>query len=165
MKFLPKPTDQEILKKKNESLSQQLDEKSKDLANLAMKAHSKDVFLGDLKTKLKEMIISGNSDSGGLNRLISKIDEKINQNREWEVFEEQFNLINSDFFKKLKNDYPKLSVSEVKLCMLLKNKMSTKEIANLLHLSVRGVETRRYRLRKKLELSKSTDLEEFIDRI
>jgi DNA-binding NarL/FixJ family response regulator len=40
--------------------------------------------------------------------------------------------------------------------------LSSKEIAPLLNISVRGVEERRYRLRKRLEISTDTNLTELI---
>lgn len=157
----------EVLKEKNDKLKKELEDKNKELASSSMQSHGKDEFLNDVRAVLTELLTSGigTDQQRDVKKLIKKIEGKVNGNKDWETFEDQFDLLHSDFFKKLKKDYPKLSVSEAKLCMLLKMKMTTKEIANQLNLSVRGVETRRYRLRKKLQIEKSLDLEEFLDRV
>ncbi|RJE72673.1 FGGY family carbohydrate kinase [Reichenbachiella sp. MSK19-1] len=157
----------EVLRAKNDTLKATIEEKNKELAASAMQLHNKDEFLMEIKSTLKEVgeVASLDDQKKVLQRLITKIESKTDSDKDWESFEDQFNLLHSDFFKKLKSDFPKLSVPEAKLCMLLKMKLSTKEIANQLNLSVRGVETRRYRLRKKLQINKELDLEEFLDRV
>ncbi|WP_373921469.1 helix-turn-helix transcriptional regulator, partial [Prolixibacter sp. NT017] len=67
-----------------------------------------------------------------------------------------------NFFRRLKNEYPSLTPSDLKLCAYLRLNLATKEIAPLLNISVRGVEIRRYRLRKKLELPQEKNLVEFM---
>jgi len=47
---------------------------------------------------------------------------------------------------------------------LLKMNLSTKEIASLLNISIRAVELRRYRLRKRLMLEGDTNLTDFLIR-
>ena len=157
----------EILKGKNLALKVELDQKNKELASTQMQIMSKDDFLMEVKCYLLELGDSGNEVDKfkRLNRLISKIEDNLGENKDWKAFEDQFDLVNSDFFKKLRNEYPKLSTAEARMCLLLKMKLSTKEIANQLNLSVRGVETRRYRLRKKLHLNKEQVLEELLDRV
>ncbi len=153
------------MKVKYESLLEQLDLKNKELAGSTMRLLSKDDFLMEIKSDLKSITVDGGEGKiiRQLERISQKIEGKINGRRDWESFENHFDLLHSDFFKKLKSTYPNLSMSEIKLCAFLKMKMTTKEIAKQLNLSVRGVETRRYRLRKKLALEKATVLEEHLD--
>ena len=65
-------------------------------------------------------------------------------------------------FKNLMNHYPDLTPGDLKLCAYLKMNLSSKEIAVLLNISTRGVEIRRYRLRKKLNLEHDKNLVEFL---
>ncbi|MFY0653811.1 MAG: carbohydrate kinase [Cyclobacteriaceae bacterium] len=157
----------EVLKAKNVDLKKEIEEKNKELAASQMQLMNKNDFLAEVKNSLAQMDNPSvaQNDLKQISRLISKIEDNIGSNKEWKAFEDQFDLLHSDFFKKLKGEFPKLSVAEAKLCMLLKMKLSTKEIANQLNLSVRGVETRRYRLRKKLQLNKEQALEDLLDRI
>jgi DNA-binding NarL/FixJ family response regulator len=55
-----------------------------------------------------------------------------------------------------------LTHSDIKLISYLKLNLSSKEIAPLLNLSVRGVEASRYRILKKMNLSGNINLTEFI---
>lgn len=158
----------DILKEKNIELKKIIEAKNKELASSAMQLHSKDEFIIELKNRIAELsdnVTLEGTQKKQLSKLVADIDKKVDSNKDWETFEDQFDFLHSDFFKKLKKRFPKLSVSEAKLCMFLKMRLSTKEISNQLNLSVRGVETRRYRLRKKLQLPKETDLEDFFDSI
>ena len=49
-----------------------------------------------------------------------------------------------------------------KLCAYLRMNLSSKEIAQLENISVRGVEISRYRLRKKFKISTETNLFDFL---
>lgn len=66
------------------------------------------------------------------------------------------------FLAKMKTNYPALSPRELRLCSYLKLNVSSKEIAEYLGISIRGVESLRYRIRKKLNLDTGQDLTEFI---
>ncbi|HET8736159.1 MAG TPA: LuxR C-terminal-related transcriptional regulator, partial [Pricia sp.] len=58
--------------------------------------------------------------------------------------------------------FPKLTPKDLKLCAYLKMNLSTKEIAPLMGITIRGVEIHRYRLRKKLEMDSSQNLNNFL---
>ena len=62
---------------------------------------------------------------------------------------EYFDQVYEDFTKRLREKFPNLTPNDVKLCAYLRMNLSTKEIAPLLNISIRGVEIHRYRLRKK----------------
>lgn len=90
--------------------------------------------------------------------------QKINRNNKtiiWEDFEKSFSEINISFYKDLQNTYPTLSKNEKRICAFIKLNMSTKDMASLLNISSRGVESARYRLRKKMLLNQKTNLYNF----
>ncbi len=73
---------------------------------------------------------------------------------------------NSDlFYSALHNKYPGLTPSEIRLSSLIRLDLSSKEIASILNISSKSVEMNRYRLRKKMQLSGSINLSEFIRNI
>ena len=78
---------------------------------------------------------------------------------------ERFDQVHSDFLKNLREQYPKLTNYDQKICAYLRMNLSTKEIATLMNISIRGVEGSRYRLRKKLEIPKEKNLVKFIQSI
>ena len=79
-----------------------------------------------------------------------------------EVFEDAFNNADQNFLKNLKKLHPNLTHNDLKLCAYLRLNLSTKEIAPLFGISVRSVEIKRYRLRKKMNLSHGTTLTDHI---
>ena len=62
----------------------------------------------------------------------------------------------------MKERYPDLTTSDLRLSACLKMNLCTKEIASMTHLSVRAIENSRYRLRKKLGLTSAQNLNEFL---
>ena len=98
-------------------------------------------------------------------RIMSLINKNISNDNDWKVFEELFDQAHENFFKRMKSTYPDLTQSDLKLCAYLKLNLSSKEIAPLLNISFRGVETRRYRLRRRMALDADKNLVEFIMQI
>ena len=74
------------------------------------------------------------------------------------MYSDQFNAAYPGYLEYLTRAYHDLTTSDLKLCTFLRMNLNTKEIAEIMGLSVRSVESRRYRLRKKLRLSKDEDL-------
>ena len=80
----------------------------------------------------------------------------------WSIFERNFDLIHEHFFRNLRQRYPQLTSSDLRMCALMRLNLATKDIARFQNMTVRGVETARYRLRKKLNLPAGTSLTEFM---
>jgi DNA-binding CsgD family transcriptional regulator len=91
-------------------------------------------------------------------KIIRVIDRDLDHNEEWEQFAVHFDSVHSNYLKKLKARHPSLTTSDLKLAAYLRLNLSTKEIAQLMNISVRGVETSRYRLRKKLDIENEINL-------
>jgi hypothetical protein len=53
-------------------------------------------------------------------------------------FAKHFYEINNDFLKRIKVKYPGLTKTDLKVCAYLQLKLSSKEIAQLMNISVRG---------------------------
>ena len=93
-------------------------------------------------------------------QLVKKIDENIASHDDWKTFETNFERAHEEFIKKLKAGHPKLTPHDLRLCAYLRMNLSSKEIAPLLGISVRGLENHRYRLRKKMGLDVDANLNE-----
>jgi DNA-binding NarL/FixJ family response regulator len=89
------------------------------------------------------------------------LNTNMNTEEDWKTFLLKFEEKHTGFFKKMKILYPQLTNSDLRLCACLKLNLETKEIASLMNLSVRAVENSRYRLRKKLNILPSQNLNEF----
>lgn len=157
-------TEKQIIKLQTEKLQAELASKNRELANSAMSLVYKNELLqklSDEMTKLKDE--NGKRLSEDQLRKIQKvIDDGMNDERDWNLFESSFNEAHESFFKKLKANHPDLVPNDLKLCAYLHMNMSSKEMASLLNISLRGVEIRRYRLRKKLEVPHDKNLTEFL---
>ncbi|MGB5237689.1 MAG: LuxR C-terminal-related transcriptional regulator, partial [Flavobacteriaceae bacterium] len=77
-------------------------------------------------------------------------------------FKEAFNNTDREFLKKLEKTHPNLSPNDIRLCAYLRLNLVTKEIAQLLNISPRSVEIKRYRLRKKMNLTHEENLVNYI---
>jgi DNA-binding CsgD family transcriptional regulator len=156
--------EQQIIKIRNEQLQADLESKSRELANSAMNIVYKNELLQKISTELVELKDSSGKKLTGaqLKRIQKVIDDAMTDERDWNLFEDSFNEAHENFFKKLKSQHPDLVPNDVKLCAYLRMNMSSKEMASLLNISLRGVEIRRYRLRKKLDLAHDKNLVEFL---
>lgn len=162
--------EQEIIKLNTEKLEQELTFKTQELANLMMNVSRKNESLTDIKEELYRISaeLKGESSVKAKRMLITlnnRIDSSISSDDALKRFEEQFDLVHNNFTKKLKEYHPDLTTSELKMCIYIKMDLSSKEIAPLLNLSIRGTETLRYRLRKKLKLEREDNLREYLDKL
>lgn len=153
--------EKEIIRLKNESLKNEIKLKSKQLANTAMSLVKKNETLLHLKD---ELLLNKNNFNNqySFKKLIKQIDNSIEHVDGWELFEYNFNQVHEEFFNKLKARFPSLTHKDLKICAYLRMNMSSKEIAPLLNISIRGVETNRYRLKIKLGITKEDSLRGFL---
>ncbi|MFD1770509.1 helix-turn-helix and ligand-binding sensor domain-containing protein [Sphingobacterium suaedae] len=164
---LRKETEQnekKLMAVKNEQLIQELELKNRELANAATNIVYKNELLNNLHEELLNLKDkNGNKLSNDQLQKVNKlVDNARSDERDWDLFEKSFNESHENFFKKLKADYPSLSPNDLKLCAYLRLNMSSKDIASLLNITTRGVEIRRYRLRKKFDLPTEKNLTEFL---
>lgn len=151
---------QEIIRLRNEQLEQDIVRKSEELANSTMQLIKKNELLQKLKAESQEL--EGHAKAGSLNHIIKLIDNNISSGHDWQVFEQNFNRVHEEFFKKLLEQYPDLSPGDLRLSAYLRMNLSSKEIAQLLNITYRSVELKRYRLRKKLNLETEENLVEWL---
>lgn len=135
--------------------------KNKELTASALHALEREELLSEIKNELMEM--KKNTDSKDVGKLVRSID--LNTNKSWEEFEIRFLAVHDGFYNRLREKFPKLTQSDHKLCALIKLNFSSKDMARLLGISIESVHTTRYRLRKKLGLQRSDNLEDFIANI
>lgn len=135
-----------------------LELKNKELAASALQLVEKDEFLREIKSKLRGE--NGDLKTTDINRILRSI--SISNNNNWEEFKLRFTAVNEKFYNKVTSEYPNLSQADQKICALIKLNFSSKEMARLLGISVESVHTTRYRLRKKMGLERSVNLEDFI---
>lgn len=154
--------ERQIATLKSERLEADLSHKSKELANATMLIINHEDFLKDLKKDIQQNSLNGKIQKRQGEMLINKIEQNLSDEDEWALFQENFDLIHKNFFRNLKTAYPDLTPVDLRLCALLRLNYSTKEIAKIQNLSIRGVEAARYRLRKKIDIEENEDLVSFM---
>ncbi|TRO67584.1 histidine kinase [Christiangramia sabulilitoris] len=149
--------EQEIIKLRNDKLEQEMASKNRELAVSTMSLIRKNEFLTNIKDKLKDA-----EGSSKVNSVIKTIDKDISEEDNWKFFKKAFSNADKDFFQNIKQKHPELTSNDLKLCAYLRLNLSSKEIAPLLNISVKSVEIKRYRLRKKMNLDREINLTDYI---
>ncbi len=160
-------SEKEIIRLRNEKLRADMVHRDKELANQTMNIIQKNKLLSKLKEELDRMQRS--TDDAQLKtkmivlnrRIIKEIDNK-QQNQ---VFKTYFEEVHENFFDRLREIHPDLSPRDLHLSAYIRMNLSSKEIAALQNITSRGVEIGRYRLRKKLNLSRETNLSTYLSNI
>lgn len=155
--------EKEIYRLRNEQLEMENRHKTGELASLSMQLVEKNRFINDVKLTIEKI---ANEAGEEVYPLIQNVLRNIKQNaafqEDWQTFEKQFEKVHNDFIHKLSQTYPDLTSTELKVCALIRTGLSSGEIASLLHVTRRNVETHRYRLRKKLDIESGVDLGTFL---
>ncbi len=144
-----------------EKLAKEVRLKQNELASTTLNIAKKNEMI----LELKNMLLMNKDKFGNSQRyrsFIKKLNKSIQDTEDWKRFEVNFKELHEDFFERLLKEYPSLTPKDLKLCAYLKMNLSTKEIAPLMAISVRGVEIHRYRLRKKLDMDSSDNLSNFL---
>lgn len=158
----------EISQLEKDKMELDIKHKSQEIANLMVNVARKNEVLTELKNDIKAVAVRlDRTNSADCKRQLLLINNRIDSSMEGDEvlkrFEEQFDLVNNNFMARLRKLHPDLNQNERLMCAYLKMDLTTKEIAPLLNISVRGVETIRYRLRKKFDLSRETSLTEYLN--
>ena len=158
--------DRQIQQLEKEQIEKELKHKAQEMANVMMSLSHKNETLQTVKKDLHSIlkyIPQGNTEARkAITQLQEKVVVDIKSDDVLKRVADEFDIVHDNFMKKLRERYPDLSNNEILLCAYLKMNLSTKEIAPMLNISLRGVETMRYRLRKKLGLEREDSLTTFI---
>lgn len=146
-----------IMDIKNEQLNQDIESKNRELTLSKMNIIKKNELLGNIKRELKN-----GDDSRHINSVVRLIDKNLNDEKDWGVFVKAFNSTDKGFLDKIKSLHPDLTPNDLRFCVYLRMNLTSKEIAPLLNISVKSVETKRYRLRKRMKLHHEESLVSYI---
>lgn len=140
---------------------QELEARKQELTTFAIQLANKNETLESIKANVKS-VNQGSDDRKTIQGIINTIDFNINDDNNWETFRLRFEAVHKDFERNIKMKFGEVTTNDLRLMSLLKMRLSSKEIANILNVSQEGVKKARYRLRKKLGLETSDSLEELV---
>lgn len=170
-----KAAERELLQQKMKTLEQEriiaeqqqllleteLQQKGKDVALMAFDIVAMRSSMESVREQLLEGMRAGTLSTKKANQILQQLKDNDTE-MFWSTYHNNFDLIHKNFFRNLHERYPELTQNDMKLCALLRLNLNTKDIAGFTHLSVRGVEGARYRLRKKLGIEKDKSLTDFL---
>ena len=154
------------LKLEKNSLEKELEIKNKELATNVMYQIQKNELISEIVAKLQKQIALGKKiDNNWILEIMSDL-EKTQEQAVWNDFEIRFQQVHKDFYQRLNDINPDLSINERRLCAFLSLNMTTKEISSITGQTPRTIDVARTRLRKKLNLTNSeVGLVEFLSTI
>ena len=100
-----------------------------------------------------------------LKELEIEIQNKVTFDSDTKEFFERLDKLSDVFYSKLTSRFPDLSKNEIRICSLIRLKIDSRSIATLQNITLASLNTSRYRLRKKLNLTEEVDLDDFIQNI
>lgn len=150
-------SEQQVMQLQNQQLINEIESKNRELTLSTMSIIKKNEILHEIKRALQQVKQTKDAE-----QVAQLIDENLNDTKDWEFLEEAFNHADKDFLRKLKGNHPDLTPNDLRFCAYLRLNLSSKEIAPLLNISVRSVEIKRYRIRKKMDLPHEKSLVDYI---
>lgn len=155
-----KEEENERLKLLNRQYSMEIEAKEKELASNTLLMSQKNTQLKDLARQIEEM--EENMESGQADSLKEVISRQLSADDDWRYFQLRFEKVHPGFFDIMRQRYPSLSRTDLRLCAYIRVGMTAKEIAQVLSVKPDTVNTSRYRIRKKMNLPPDASLEAII---
>ena len=153
-----------IANQKERIAKSDLEHKKRELAavstNIVQENEKMTSLLKDIKYYVS--LIKSDKDKTIFSPLLNKLNRLLKDKRKDDNYSDQFSAAYPGYLEYLTRSYPELTTADLKLCTFLRMNLNTKETADIMGLSVRSVESRRYRLRKKLSLIKEDDLVSYL---
>ena len=147
-------------------LTTRLENQREDLTDFALDIERKNRFSKELSDRLYALKknLPSNSHSR-LEAVIRFVQDHDKLNEHMETVQENIDQVNSEFHQKMRSMFPKLTTSDRELAGMLRLNMTNKEVATNRGISTASAKMARYRLRKKLGLKPSDDINAFLREI
>ncbi|MFH1160419.1 MAG: tetratricopeptide repeat protein, partial [bacterium] len=140
-----------------------LEEQNRKLAATALQITGKNKILTDILEEVDKTRKEGVADTEACFRQIKRtVNANLNLDKDWQQFKRHFEEVHPDFFIRLNQRYPDLTSGEQKICAYYRINLNTNEIAQILNVTISGVQKSRHRLRKKMRIDSATELAEFM---
>lgn len=130
--------EKEIIQLQNEKLANEIIFKSKELVDANMHLVERSDALMKVKEELQKLY-KKSGENHDIKKTLNLLKDIEKNNSNWEQFATHFDEVNNNFLNKLKQKFPLLSKTDLKVCAYLQLNLSSKEIAQLMNISVRGV--------------------------
>jgi len=159
--------EKQIINLKNRELEADISYKNRELTAATMHLIERGKLLKKIKEEWYELVQDKKylEDDTQFKRVLHLLNAAEKNDSDWESFSVHFDRVHSNFLTTLKSQFPELTRNDLKMCAYVKMNLSSKEIAQLMNLSIRAVEVGRYRLRKKLPISSEINLHDYLTKV
>ncbi len=148
---------------KERDLTMKIEIKSEELTGLVHVLSTKNEMLEEIKSKLEMIKRTVDPVTRTMvARLLRNVHYSRQANKDWDSFRIYFEKLHENFFRGLKEVFPHLKLSDLKLCTLLRLNLDAAEIANIMEISPQSVRVMIHRLRKKLSVKNDLNLFTFL---
>lgn len=158
-------SEREIIKLQKEQLEADMLYKNKELAATTLHLYKRGKLLSKIKEDLSQATKSLEDafEKKEFVKVLKLITEEEKKDGDWTQFAIHFDAVHNKFLHRLKSAYPVLTQTDLKMCAYIKMNLSTKEIAQLMNITIKGVEVSKYRLKKKINIQQEESLINFIN--
>ena len=146
------------LELEKDKVTQELNQKNRELVSKANFIIQRNDYLKNIQKKISS---PQKTEDYSSKMLVNELNRVINSEKSYDEFDRMFINVYPNFYNKL-NQINKLSQTDLRLASYIKMNHNNNEIANISGISLRTVESQRYRLTKKLNLDKNQDLNSFL---
>lgn len=143
---------------KADRLEREAEHRSREMASLSLHLAKTEDLLNNLHTQLLGFLQEEGETGKRVKDILSDVESIRSSSRTWEMFEQEFQKMNRVVIRRLTARYPALSSAELRVCLLLRMGFGNQQIAELLNLSQRTVDTHRTHIRKRMGLQRSENL-------
>lgn len=147
----------------NRQYTIEIEAKEKEIASNTVILAQKNTKLKELAEQIRLMEKQGEIARSESQILNDRISNELSTDDDWKYFKLRFDKVHPLFFASLKEAYPALSKTELRLCAYIRVGMSAKEIAQILSVRPETVNTSRYRIRRKMQLDPQESLEAILE--
>ncbi len=154
----------EMKRQKELEMQEQIDKSRQSMAAQSVVMEETENVLGEITSRLTMLRDSGELDAQSADSIMKTLRmHKSNEKNRQGYLQLQLGA-GSDFMIRMKQDYPALTESQLKLAALIASGADSRQLCGILNVEQSSVHKSRYRLRQKLGLTKDESLEDFLRR-
>lgn len=157
-------TEQEFHELHKSKLKAELEHNKRELATTTLQVLNKNKTLSEVVEFINKLKPKTQEEKNNYKEISKLVKANINLDDDWQQVKLLFDRINSDYIKKLKDTFPDLTKSDLKILTYLKIDLSPKEIAQMTNITPDGIYKRLYRIRRKMKLTEYSNLNEFLSK-
>jgi tetratricopeptide (TPR) repeat protein len=153
--------DQEMLMIRKKRVDEKLKNAAESLQLYTENLKQNNALIEKFKAEI-ELFKAQSTDRNGAEHLEKLMQAHIMTDDSWNEFKKLFTKVHGGFFSKLRGSFPYLTDTDMRLLSLIKLGLNNREMSNMLGITIEGIKKSKQRLRKKMQLSPETDIEQAI---